>query len=127
VTKDRDKELDEVEKELLGVKPAAGGQPFIERPEKLDLRRGSLCWMDGSRVCGADCVAFNPEELDEQGQATDSPNKCLVLTYMGQQGAAALSIIAINRTAAKKAQDDRRAAAGGTPPVPMVGGKKDGT
>lgn len=120
--KDRDTELDDLQRDLRGVK--SEGQPFIERPEKLDLRQGSLCWMDGSRVCGADCVAFNPEELDEGGLATDSPNKCLVLTYMGQQGSAALSIIAVNRIAAKKAQDERRDAAAGAPPVPPVGGRK---
>lgn len=125
MAKDRDKELDEVERELRNVKPAPGGQPFIERPETLDQRRGSLCWLDGSRVCGADCVAFNPNELDEAGHATDNPNKCLVLTYMGQQGSAALAIIAASRTAAKAAQDKRREeAGGGTPPVPPVGGKK---
>lgn len=122
MSKDRDTELDDLEKELTGVKSA--GQPFIERPSQLDLRNGSLCWMDGSRVCGADCVAFNPEELDNHGLATDSPNKCLVLTYMGQQGSAALSIIAVNRLAAKKAQDERRESALGAPPVPPVGGRK---
>jgi hypothetical protein len=127
MAKDRDRELDEVEEELLGVKGAPGGQPFIERPEALDLRPGSLCWLDGSRVCGADCVSFNPDELDEHGQATDSPNKCLVLTYMGQQGSAALAIVAASRTAAKRAQDDRRdLAGGGMPPAPPVGGKRNG-
>lgn len=120
--KDRDTELDDLQRDLRGVK--SEGQPFIERPEKLDLQQGSLCWMDGSRVCGADCVAFNPEELDDSGLATDSPNKCLVLTYMGQQGSAALSIIAVNRIAAKKAQDERRENAVGAPPVPPVGGRK---
>lgn len=119
MSKDRDNELDEIQKELTGVKSA--GQPFVERPETLDLRRGSLCWLDGSRVCGADCVSFNPDELDENGLETDSPNKCLVLVYMGQQGSAAVSTLALNRKAAQRAQDERRGAA---PPAPPVGGKK---
>lgn len=123
MAKDRDKELDEVERALREVKPSE--KPFIQRPDALDLRRGSLCWLDGSRVCGADCVSFNPEELDEHGVATDSPNKCLVLMYQGQQGSAGLAIVAASRLAAKKAQDERREqATGGQPPVPPVGGKK---
>ena len=120
---DLDSELDAVEAELENAKQSPAGAPFIERPDKLDLRRGSLCWLDGSRVCGADCVAFNADELDDHGHATDTPNKCIALAYMGQQGAAALSIIAINRPATKKAQDERRASAGGAPSIPEVGKK----
>jgi hypothetical protein len=123
MAKDRDKELDDLEKELRNVKPSA--QPFVQRPESLDLRPGSLCWLDGSRVCGADCVSFNPEELDDNGVATDSPNKCLVLMYQGQQGSAGLAIVAASRLAAKRAQDERREQnTGGTPPAPPVGGNK---
>lgn len=96
---DRDKELDDLVDELK--------TPFIERPDEMDIRAGVLCWLDGSRVCGADCVAFNPEE-QEAGLASDGPNKCLVLMYMGQQGSAALSIITANALLRKRDQDKAR-------------------
>jgi len=72
--KDRDAELDEIQRDL--------NTPFIERPEHLDVGNGALCWLDGARRCGADCVAFDPEEgLDKNGQEIDSPAKCRVLVY----------------------------------------------
>lgn len=119
--KDRDVEMDDVEKEL---RDAASKKPFIHRPEQLDIGKGALCWMDGARLCGPDCVAFNPQEgLDPSGVPVDSPNKCLVLTYMGQQGSAALSIISVNTMVRKRMQDEKRPGPGDVPPPP-VGGKQ---
>jgi hypothetical protein len=121
---DRDEELDNLQDELKNLQPGGRGKPFVQRPETMDNRNGVLCWLDGSRRCGADCVAFNPEQLDEHGLPGDSPNKCLVLTYMGQQGSAALALIAATSLAAKKSQDAKRHAAGGGMPPPPVVGKK---
>jgi len=117
--KDRDTELDDLEKELR----RSAERPFIDRPKELDVGPGTLCWLDGFRRCGADCVAFNADEgLDDQGVPIDSPNKCLVLTYMGQQGSAAVAAIAVSRKAAQRRQDERNQSF----PMPTVGqpGKK---
>lgn len=116
--KDRDVELDEVEKALREPQ-----RPFIHRPDKLDIGNGTLCWRDGSRLCGADCVAFNVDEgLDENRMPIDTPNKCIVLVYLGQQGSGALSIIDANNLVRKKHQDASRPNPADLPPPP-VGGK----
>ena len=117
MAKDRDRELEDIQRELEGPASAGPARPFLYRPEQLDVGSGTLCFMDGARRCGADCVAFNAEEgLDENGDPVDNPNKCLVLNYMGQQGSAALSILALNRKAIKHRQDEERAAALGVFP-----------
>lgn len=101
------------------------GTPFIHRPDELDLRPGSLCWLDGSRVCGPDCMAFNGEEgVDKSGVPIDTPNKCLHLKYAGQQGSAALATIAHYRNLRKVREDAARNEVAPTPPVPPVGGGK---
>jgi hypothetical protein len=108
---ERDRELEELERELGRVEA-----PYIHRPEELDLRDGMLCWLDGARVCGPDCVAYNPEETDERGEALQGPNKCLPLLYIGQQGAAALATIAVSRKRIAEIQDKERERRQGPPP-----------
>lgn len=118
----RDEDLEALEKELSEerfkeqVERAVGGQPFIERPVEMDIKPGMLCWMDGTRVCAADCVAYNVEEYDPATQELmQGPNKCLVLRYMGQQGAASLSTLLVNRKRITEIQDKKR---GDNPAVP---------
>ena len=94
----REDDLDEIENELKA-------EPFIDRPREFDEVAGMLCWLDGSRVCGADCVAFNPEELGPHGEVLQGPMKCLPLTYMGQQGSAAIVTIQAARRRMKQEQD----------------------
>lgn len=119
MAKDRDKELDEVERALKDK-----GRPFVQRPDHLDIGKGSLCWGDGTRLCGPDCVAFNPEQgLDPSGVVIDHPNKCLFLMYAGQQGSSALSQIHLNKSLLRKMQDDVRITGPADMPPP-VGGKK---
>jgi len=126
MAKDRDKELEDLDEVERGLK--AKPRPFIERPAQLDTGKGALCWGDGTRLCGPDCVAFNAEQgLDANGLPVDSPNKCLILLYSGQQGSAALSQVALNRSLLKKVQDEARTAVTGNPPPPAVampGGNK---
>jgi hypothetical protein len=73
MTTDRDTELDALQKELRS-EPAT---PFIRRPEELDVKDGSLCWLNGHRVCGADCVAFAGEE------APTPAERCMILNQFG--------------------------------------------
>lgn len=125
----RDDELDDIEKELSEdrfkeqVSQATGGLPFLHRPAEMDIKPGMLCWMDGTRVCGPDCVAYNVEEVDPNSQELiQGPNKCLVLRYMGQQGAAALSVLLVNRKRIAEIQDKQRQdAQQQTPPDPFGG------
>lgn len=112
--KDRDAELDEIENDLK--------TPFIERPPHLDNGPGALCWLDGARRCGADCVAFNPEEgLDERGQEVDSPSKCRVLGHMEKHAEAAFLVASIAKKNARRDEDRERTEGIPTPPV---GGRK---
>lgn len=125
----RDEELDDLEAELANKEQVEAktirGTPFIERPDTLPVSDGSLCWRDGARYCGADCVAFNTEELDEHGAPAQGPNKCLVLLYAGQQASAALSTLVVNRKAVQAAQDSERIAmSGGPPKIPGIGGTR---
>ena len=106
----RDDDLDAAEKDLAGD---TNGKPFIHRPETMELRDGLLCWLDGNRVCGADCVSWNAEIEEDAG-----PNRCLVLLYMGQQASSAVSAMLVSRRAAVAAQDAIRVAAGGGVPQP---------
>ncbi len=120
---ERDEELDSLEQELAAmgeVKPA--NDPHIERPPQLDIGPGMLCWLDGTRVCGPDCVAFNTEDVDDNGSLLQGPNKCLALFYMGQQGAAALSTLLLNKKRVSEIQDQKRVQQH-EPPDPF-GGKK---
>jgi hypothetical protein len=98
----------------------AQGTQYVHRPDELDLRAGMVCWLESTRVCGPDCVAFNPEELDEHGAPNNVPTQCLVLTYMGQSGAAALVTVSKNRRELKHLQDQQRQSMQGPPP-PKVG------
>lgn len=113
----KDQELDDLDK---GLRPKTTANPFIERPDERQVQTGSLCWLDGTRVCGADCTAFNPEEISERGLESDSPNKCLALLYLGQSAAGALATIASSRAAQRRSQDRVREQNGGNPPVPEV-------
>lgn len=103
------RDLENQIKELEGLNSQQGA-PFIERPDALDIGENALCWMDGTRMCNADCVAYNVEDVDpETGNALQGPNKCLPLLYMGQQGAAALSTLLVNRKRINQIQDQQRA------------------
>ncbi len=115
----RDEELDDLERELTEseasarfkeqVAQANGGLPFIERPHEMDIKPGMLCWLDGTRVCGPDCVAYNVEHVDPKTQElVQGPTKCLVLLFMGQQGSAALSVVLASRKRIQEAQDAQR-------------------
>ena len=123
----RDSELDDLENELRQDPVEAKtrrGTPFIDRPDTLEISDGTLCWLDGNRYCGPDCVSYNVEDADEHGNAVQGPNKCLVMLYMGQQASAAMNTMLVNRKMMKAAQDAERVAkSGGVPPIPGVGGK----
>lgn len=64
---ERDDELDELEKGLAY-------DPHIESPDELEVPVGGNCWVDQSRKCGPDCVAFN-RDLDR----ADPAQQCLII------------------------------------------------
>lgn len=122
----RDDELDDLEKELAQepVAKTRKGTPYIERPDTLAIGDGTLCWRDGDRYCGPDCVAHNVDDIDEHGNSLQGPNKCLILLYSGQQASAALSTMDTNKKRLRVIQDaERTAMGGGVPPLPGIGGK----
>lgn len=107
--RDRDSELEELQKEL------AAGTPYIEPPDPPSVS-GLLCWLDRGRVCGASCVAYNLEELDDTGMVRQGPNKCLVLSNMATQTASTAALVAISK---RKLQTVQAQQAGIQPPNPF--------
>lgn len=71
---DRNRELDE-----------AVSDPYIEKPDELDVGDGQMCWLDSNRMCGPDCKAFNLSA--EQG-----PEQCLFLVRSGKATDAVIGI-----------------------------------
>lgn len=54
MTTDRDREIDELVKELKA--------PHIERPDELNIGPGAMCFLNQARLCGPDCAAYVGEE-----------------------------------------------------------------
>ena len=104
---------------------AAVSTPYIHRPDTLDIRDGTLCWLDGTRVCGADCTAFNTDDETAEGDVIQGPNRCLVLLYTGQQASAAMSALLASRASQRRDADKtREARGGGAPPSPDPYGRQ---
>jgi len=61
----RDEELDAAQEVLRQ------GTPYIHPPEERE-QLGGMCWINHNRVCGADCMAYDPE-------APEGYEKCRVL------------------------------------------------
>jgi hypothetical protein len=95
-TDDRDRELDRLEQELAGA-------PYIEEPGDKKVGDGSMCWLNGERMCGGDCVAFNWES-----EPLQAPNQCIALAYFGQVASGALTQIKLSRKARQRAEDRQR-------------------
>ena len=131
--RDRDLELDEIERGMRGD----AGTPYIHEPDVRDINDGMLCFLDQTRVCGSTCMSYNTEEVDEEGNLLQGHEKCLVLYNISAQGAAAqMSIVeSVTRIAAAQEQvqreliqkqDEEREKAGGGMPQPPdpFGGKR---
>lgn len=97
----RDDELDALEKELRA--------PFIETPDRLEAADGSMCWLDGDRRCGPDCMAFNALGVGVEPDAVIQGHlQCVVLATMSSQNAGLVGLIASNRAVVAELQDKRR-------------------
>lgn len=72
MTKTREQELDDLEREL--------GTPYIHKPDDLEIGTSSLCWMDKDRVCDATCAAYNVSELGPNGEIAQGSQKCMILS-----------------------------------------------
>lgn len=106
-TDERDKELDELEKELRD-------DPFIAKPDEIKVGDGSICFLDKERMCGGECTAFN-----WQADPRQSPNQCLILAYGGQVASGALVEVARARQERRAQEDEqRRKAASAEVPKP---------
>lgn len=116
----RDKRMDDLEAELRA-------DPYIHEPDTKDLKQGMECWLDQTRMCGAACMAYNVDDIDEDGNVIDGPDRCLVLQSTSAQGAAAVLAVTASIASLSRAQravmDDQIAAQdavrkGQEPPVP---------
>lgn len=121
MSKDRDKEFRDLEEELRG-------DPYIHEADRKEMAPGMECWLDQTRACGASCMAFNVDDIDEDGNVIDGPDRCLVLMSTQAQGAAAILAVTASVSVLRRAQDkvmqDQVAAQdrqrNGGPPPPKV-------
>lgn len=60
------------------------GAPHIERPDEIDAGTGGTCFINHMRVCGPDCVAYNLDEIDEQGSPRQGATQCTLIVLGGQ-------------------------------------------
>lgn len=111
----REEEMEKLEKELAS---STSSRPFIEKPDPIDVS-GLLCWLDKSRICGPDCVAFNLEQIDpETGVVHQGPHKCYFLLYSSQQAASSAAFVALGKKRIQSIEDQQRQGAVPPPPNP---------
>lgn len=67
----------------------------IHPPDTLEVQNGESCWLDGNRICGGDCMAFNP--------GGEGPEKCSVLVMGGQLAQAATDLVKLRVEARRTA------------------------
>ena len=85
--------------------------PFIHAPDELDddVRNGLTCFLDGTRQCGADCMAYTT--FSESNSLPQPQGHCLLLAN-AERGGKHLVIIAklLNDviTRSKREADDRK-------------------
>lgn len=103
---------DEFEKDLQELEKRARRK--IERPDEVKLVDGEICWNNAQRVCGADCIAFNTEALDEHGSPIQGPTKCVFIVLLGQLGANSGSLVRLMSKAQAAARTPE------APPPPSV-------
>lgn len=87
------------------------GAPFIAEPSEIEVRNGEACWLNHIRVCGADCIAFNIEEVDEVGSPVQGPTKCTLIVLGGQVASELSTLTLLKQRELKSAQ---------TPPTPAA-------
>lgn len=88
------------------------GRKKIELPDERKLVDGEICWHNSQRVCGADCIAFNVEQLDEYGSPVQGPTKCIFIVLLGQLGQSGANLVQLMT----KAQAMSRTPAAPAPP-----------
>lgn len=64
----RDTELESVIKDLRRE------EPYIEKPDEINVDLGAACFLNGNRVCGPDCSAFTDPH------APTAQERCLILS-----------------------------------------------
>lgn len=87
----------------------------IELPDEKKIIDGEICWNNSQRICGADCIAFNTDSLDDNGDPVQGPTKCIFIVLLGQLGANSGSLVQL----LTKGQLMSRTP--GAPPPPKVG------
>jgi hypothetical protein len=92
------------------------GAPFIAKPDEIDVQNGEACWLNSVRVCGADCIAFNIDETDENGAPVQGPTKCTLIVLAGQVASGVTALVQLKQRDQKARQTPQ------APPPPKAGG-----
>ncbi len=80
------------------------GSPYLEEPAEIELRNGEACWINHIRVCGADCIAYNIDEVDTAGSPVQGPTKCMLIVLGGQMASELGALVQLKQRAMKQAQ-----------------------
>ena len=105
-----------------------GEAPFIHPPDELndDPKNGLYCFMDNTRQCGADCMAYTaytPEpKTTELGMEGRNCSVLVNIERLGIHSVIGVGVLAKGAKAKKIAEADRARAAQQQPPSP-TGGK----
>ncbi len=85
---DRDKELDEVQRDL--------GRPYIHEPDEKEIGQGAMCFLDRERLCGPDCASYI-------GENPLPHERCLILSSFSGVVLAVDELIQIRKERAQRA------------------------
>jgi hypothetical protein len=74
------------------------GSPYVAPPDDIEIGEGETCFLNARRVCAADCVAFNIDEVDEGGGVVQGPTKCTLIVLGGQIASSLSALVQIQKT-----------------------------
>ena len=94
-------------------------KPFLERPDEHSPPEDAVyCFLDSSRPCTAECMAFLPARPEGQDYESQTWSACMLLVNVHKMGKHAVAIASQGQNLLKHLKvvqaDERR----GSPPTP---------
>lgn len=86
---------------MRGQRP---GAPFLEEPDEIETKEGDSCWINHMRICGPDCIAYNPDSFDEAGSPVQGPTQCSLIVLTGQLASGVTALVQIKKQEARSKQ-----------------------